>query len=216
METILTKQDILELFQRDRIELIERQKIYEEERKRSQKINEEERKKSRAEFDLRLKKFDKRMNDIGKKIANLTDSWSDFVEGMVRPNLIDLFLKRDIIFERIYPNIKEKRNNQLFYEIDLLVVNSEYILAVEIKTKLNTQGVKNHLERLEKIQEQPPRDFKKGFEGKILIGAIAGMKSDEEAEKYAQRKGLFVLRPKGENMEIINNKQFLHKKWLLQ
>ena len=133
------------------------------------------------------------MYRIGKKIAGLTDSWSDFVEGIVRPNLIELFAERGIFFENIYPNIMEKRNNQSFYEIDLFVTNSKYALAVEVKTKLTTDGVKKHLERLAKIQEQPPKDFRKGLEGKFLLGAVAGMKVVQNAKEYAQKNGLFVL-----------------------
>ncbi len=33
------------------------------------------------------------------------------------------------------------------------------------------------------------------MDGKILIGAITGMKSDKMVEEFAEKKGIFVLHP---------------------
>lgn len=70
----------------------------------------------------------------------------------------------------------------------------------------------NHLERMQKITEIPPRDFK--LEGKILLGAVAAVTIHSEADKYAQKKGLYVLKQVGNLLDIIN--PFHPKEWKLK
>ena len=191
----------------------EQRKKEEEQQKKEEDKREEQQKKYAEQREERYRKFDARMDRIGRKIAKLTDSWSDFVEGIVRPNIIRLFEEHDIVFEGVYPNIIEERDRQMLYEIDLFVINSIYALAVEVKTKLTTDGVKKHLKRLQKIREQPPKHFKKGLEGKKLLGAVAGMKIEKNAAEFAIKNGLFVLAQKGESMVIINENNFKFRKW---
>jgi hypothetical protein len=46
-----------------------------------------------------------------------------------------------------------------------------------------------------------------------VYGAVAGMIVEDEADKYAYKKGLFVLRQKGNIVEIVNDNKFQPKVW---
>ncbi len=42
---------------------------------------------------------------------------------------------------------------------------------------------------------------------------MAGIVIDEAADKYAYRKGLFVIAQAGENIKILNDEKFKPKEW---
>ncbi|MCA2621190.1 MAG: hypothetical protein IM492_06350, partial [Microcystis sp. M040S2] len=44
-------------------------------------------------------------------------------------------------------------------------------------------------------------------------GAVAGIEIDEGVDRYAYKQGLFVIKPSGETVEIINNSGFEPKLW---
>ena len=48
---------------------------------------------------------------------------------------------------------------------------------------------------------------------KKVIGAVAGIVIDESADKYAYRKGLFVIGQTGETVKILNDEKFEPKVW---
>jgi len=191
MEELLTKQDILELFERQSVEF--------EKRLEKERIVRE---KSRQEFDNSRQEYEKRLSKSESRFAKLEGNWSRFVESLVKPGLMDLFEKHDIHLRATYSNIIEYKANQKYYEIDLLAVNDIYAVVVESKTSLTVDDVNEHLERLQKIQEIPPRDF--NLKGKIILGAVAGISIKAEADKYAQKKGLFVLTQKGNLLDMLN------------
>jgi len=181
METVISYEQMMNLFLETRNQI--REQSFEFQRNLDQSIE-----KSRKEFDDRFRKYD--------------SNWGRFVESLVRPGLIDLFDKHDIHLRATYSNIIEYKDNQKYYEIDLLAVNDIYAVAVEIKTTLSVEDVNEHLDRLQKIQELPPRDF--NLKGKIILGAVAGISIKAEADKYAQKKGLFVLTQKGNLLDMLN------------
>jgi hypothetical protein len=49
-----------------------------------------------------------------------------------------------------------------------------------------------------------------------IYGAVAGMIVEGEANKYAYKKGLFVLRQKGNIVEIVNDFKFKPKEWKVE
>ena len=62
---------------------------------------------------------------------------------------------------------------------------------------------------LKKLKKNPIRTLK----GTTLLGAIAGMRIEEQADKYAYRQGLYVLKQKGEVVEIANDDKFKPREW---
>lgn len=193
METTLTYEKILKLFEETDKRRKESDKRFEERLKKEA----EERLKSKKEFD--------------KKIGRLTGILGKFVEGMIEPKILTMFHEKGIYLTEVMKNVQihNKETLQKEAEIDLLLVNDVYSVAVEVKTTLITEDVKEHLERLNRLQKNPIRSIK----GTKLLGAVAGMRIEENADIYAGRKGLYVLKQKGEIVEIANDKNFRHKEW---
>ena len=200
MEHILTKQDILELFaQSDR--------RFEEHFAQSDRRFEARLAKEAAERKKSQKAFDKRMGE-------LTGTWGRFVHEMVEPNILELFKERGIELTSSTSKFKQKKNGRLVYEIDLLLVNKMYVIAVEVKSTLKVADVDEHLERLEKIRTCPPDRF--DFTGASLLGAVAAMIIDQNADAYAFEKGLYVLKQAGKMIEIANEASFTPQAWKVE
>ena len=88
-------------------------------------------------------------------------------------------------------------------EIDILVRNGKEIVLIECKSKLSTDDVNEHLERLAKFKRYFPE-----YADKKVMGAVAAMVIPEDVGKYAYKKGLFVMAQHGEFMTILNDEKF--------
>ena len=177
----------------------------------SRKFN-ENLEKSRIEFEEKLDKgFEKSRKEFDRKIGKISNILGSFVEGLVEPKLLELFQNRGIFVTEIYHNVEIHGKGITGIEIDLLLANSKYSVAVEVKTTLTVEDVKEHLSRLEKLQKNPNRIVR----NTTLYGAVAGMRIVQKADIFASRKGLFVLRQKGEIVEIANDEKFKPREWII-
>lgn len=221
MPQSLTYEKVLELITESSKRFNENLEKDREEFKNRLKKEANEREMSKKEFEARLKKeanerekskkeFDERMKKLDGKFGNILGS---FVESMVEPGLINLFRKRGIPLREIHKNvIIFNEHNKKEAEIDVLLVNKDFSMAVEVKTTLTVEDVNTHIKRLNKLKQFPIRTIM----NTTLYGAVAAIKMAEEADKYAYRKGLFVLKQKGELMEIANDDDFAPREWVIQ
>jgi len=196
METALTYENVLNLIREQSIEFrqqsIEFQKNLDKERI--------EREKSRIEFD--------------KKLGKLAGTWGKFVAEMVRPKIVELFNGKGIQIETTVQAVEGFKDGQRYYEIDLLLINTNVAVVVEIKSSLSVEDVNEHLERIEKIRKISPKRI--DLSGVTIYGAVAGMMVEGEADKYAYKKGLFVLRQNGNIVEIVNDARFQPREWKVE
>jgi PII-like signaling protein len=211
MKKELTKQDILELFADQAKQIDNQAKNFENLLLKER----EEREKSRIEFEKNLEQERKERAlsrlEFDKRLGELSGTWGKFVAEMVKPRIVEMFKDRGIKIETAFQNIFGFLGDQQYYEIDLLLINKEYAVAVEVKSSLSVEDVKEHLERLDKIKKVAPRRI--DLSNISLYGAVAGMIIEEGADRYAYRKGLFVLRQKGNIVEIANDEKFMPKIW---
>ena len=258
MKTELTKQDILDLldrqakehqqrllesdlrldarmeksrleFEKSRLDLdasIEKSRMELDESLKKSRIElDEGLRKSRIEFESRHKEFDeslkrsqkeseKSRKDFNKRLGEITGVWGKFVAEMVKPRIIKMFKDKGILIRTALQNIVGLIGDKKYYEIDLLLINTQIAVAVEVKSSLSVEDVKEHLERLERIQKVQPEKINMG--GITLYGAVAGIIVENDADKFAYRQGLFVLRQKGSIVEIMNDKGFVPKEWKLE
>jgi len=166
------------------------------------------------ETDKKFRETDKKIKEVTESIGGLRNSWGEFLEGLAKPGLLQLFTDLGIEIHHSFPNFEEYRDKQKYYEIDLLLFNDKYVIAVEIKSVLTKNHIKQHVERLKKIQEQPPSVF--NMKGKILIGAIAAISIETEVVKYAIKSGFYVMVQKSNLLEIVNPPNFHPKEWKME
>jgi len=71
-------------------------------------------------------------------------------------------------------------------------------MLVEVKTKLTTEDVKEHIERLEKMRAYADSHGDK----RAFLGAVAGVVMTDNVKKYALDQGFYVIEPSGETFNI--------------
>ncbi len=155
----------------------------------------------------RFEKTDKEIDKLTKNIGGLAGKWGKFVEGLVAPGAVRMFKERGIEVEKISRRVEKQKNGKKM-EIDLLVENQKYVLVIEVKITLNVEEINEHLKVLQKFKQFFPE-----FKGRKVVGAVAGIVIDEGADKYAYRKGLFIIGQTGESVNILNEDGFEPKLW---
>lgn len=157
--------------------------------------------------DKQIYLMSKEVTQVSRNVDKLTGKWGRFVEGLVAPAIEQLFQERNIEVDKVYHRVTAHKNGAEM-EIDLLVTNKEYAVVVEAKSTLSVDDVNEHLQRLDAFKSLFPE-----HSDKKILGAVAGIVIEQAADRYAYKKGLYVLGQSGEMVTILNDKQFKPKIW---
>ena len=175
--------------EKDRAEYAKR----EEERAKREAKYTEERRRERAEAEKRINKLDNLF--VGQ--------WGKLMEALVAGELVTLLNKRDIPVEGLASEHKRKDSNGENYEIDLIAINGDTVVAIEVKTTLWLDEVRDFLEKLPRFTTA----FRE-YRGRQIIGAIAYLKANQGSDIYAAKQGLYVIRAVGNGATIVNPANF--------
>jgi hypothetical protein len=93
-------------------------------------------------------------------------------------------------------------------EIDILGVNSTDVVLVECKSRLSHGDVDDFLTKLPLFKTAFPE-----FVAYRIYGAVAGIEIDQGVDRRAYQKGLFVIKPSGDTVAIVNDENFQPKTW---
>ena len=160
------------------------------------------------ETDKRIERLsqetDKKIAEVSKTVAALTGKWGRFVEGLIAPGTISMFKERGIEVEKVYQRVKAHKDGREI-EIDILAINKEYAILIEAKSSLGISDIDEHIERLKAFKVFFPE-----YSDRKVVGAVAGITIEEEANRYAYRHGLFVIGQSGETVKILNDKNSSH------
>jgi len=166
------------------------------------------------ETDRRFKETDRKFQDTDRKF-NRTDEklrdleglfvgqWGKLMESLVEGSVLKIFRERGIDVREVYQRMTSHREGQSM-EIDLLLVDDDQVIVVEVKTTLKVEHVRELLEDLKAFTR-----FFKRFRGCRVYGAVAALRMEEEADKYAYRHGLFVVKAGADGLaKILNDHRF--------
>ena len=166
---------------------------------------------SEKRFREQLEEYRKEMRESDERlkaaIDSLTGKWGRFVEGMIAPAVTSMFKERGIEVDRIFQRVRARRNGREM-EVDILAVDDEYAVLIEAKSTLGVDDVREHIGRLEAFREFFPE-----YADRKVVGAVAGIVIEEEADKFAYRNGLFVIGQSGQAAKILNDEKFRPRFW---
>ncbi|MDR2193837.1 MAG: hypothetical protein LBP19_05140 [Treponema sp.] len=165
-----------------------------------------------AETDKRFAETDKRfeeterlvkettlqIKETNKKFGELNNRFGEIVEYMVIPNLAAKFSELGFEFLKAHGADIVDRKHNIFLEIDALLENDDMVMIVEIKSKVQTKDIDEHIERMKKMRRYA--DFR-GDARKYFAG-MAGVVFSDSAKNYALKNGLYVIEPSGETFDI--------------
>jgi hypothetical protein len=152
----------------------------------------------------------KTVERVTANVGGLNRSMGELIETFIAARLWEKFpaynLKR--AYQRV-PIFDE--NNRTMTDIDILLSNTDTVMAVEVKRQLDDKrDVDDHLKRMERIRKYPPAEVA----GKKLVGAMAGGVVDDDTRRYAYESGFFVLELTGDTVQPIPPPDgFVPKQW---
>jgi hypothetical protein len=154
-------------------------------------------------LDKRIKETDRRLGDVGLRLG-------DIVEHLMTPDLHKKFKELGFSFNHSSRNHElHGIDDQSLAEIDVLLENGEYVMAVEVKTRLSARDVKNHVKRMEILHRiADEHDDKRKY-----LGAVAGAVVTPEVSAYALKNGFFVIVPSGKTVDIKAPEGFRPRIW---
>ena len=217
MSKPVTIEDIYELFRASQAEADrkfaaskeedERRKAEDERRKAEDERRKQEADRTMEELKQGIAKLEKTVERTSKAVDSLTTRWGRFVEELVEPAVITLFQAKGIDVKEVYPRARSKRYATPM-EIDILAVDETELVLVECKSRLSKDDVDEFLEKLPQFKLAFPH-----FQNFKAYGAVAGIEINEGIDRYAYRKGLFVIKPSGDTVAIINDDSFKAATW---
>jgi predicted AAA+ superfamily ATPase len=161
--------------------------------------------------DKKFQETEKLVKELSKNVGGVNRSIGDLIETLVAARLWEKFAGFHYNLRRAYrrvPIYDEK--DKLKTDIDILLSNTKWCMAVEVKREADRGDVERHLERMELIRKYPPAEV----EDKKMLGAIAGGLVDPDARDFARECGFFVLELKGEAVVLLDTpKGFAAREW---
>ena len=173
------------------------------------KFQETERKfwETSQETDRKFQETSREIKVVNESIGRLGNRLGDFVEEMVRPAAVRLFREQGIDVHEVHRGVEASRDGDDI-EIDLLVVNTTDVVAVECKSLLSIDDVNQHLTNLNKLKRMLPT-----YAEKRVMGGVAAMVLPDNVGRYAYRHGLFVIAQSGDHLLIRNDAKFKPHVW---
>ena len=187
-------------------EVLEAQKANEQQSQETdRKFQETDRK--FQETDRKFKETDRKFQETARLVSNLGGQWGLFMENQVAPACERVFSERGIPVQMVSQRVKKRRGGDTL-EIDVLVVNAGHVVVVEVKASLSVADVREFLDDLRQF-----RVFFPEYADGQVHGAVAGMRIEDGADRYAYRQGLFVLAQTGDTVKILNDENFQASAW---
>jgi hypothetical protein len=162
---------------------------------------------AQKETDRKFQETDRKFQETARLVSNLGGQWGLFVENQVAPACERVFSERGIPVQMVSQRVKKRRGGDTL-EIDVLVVNAGHVVVVEVKASLSVADVREFLDDLGQF-----RAFFPEYANWQVHGAVAGIRIEDGADRYAYRQGLFVLAQTGDTVKILNDTNFQPRTW---
>jgi hypothetical protein len=169
---------------------------------------------SQKRTDREIEELSKEVKKVNKMVGELTDGWGKFVEGLVEPSTVELASKRGIKIKRVSRRVEAKKGRRKI-EADIIIEGQKnkkgVLLVVEAKSHFESDDMEYFFSWFLDFYEF--FDIYKDYE---VMGVVTSPRFGNGGDKYAQKKGLWVLVPSGEVMKVINPKGFKPKVLMYQ
>jgi chromosome segregation ATPase len=141
------------------------------------------------ENNAKLEKNNAKLDENNHRVGVLTNKLGGLIEKAVLPDIVAKFKEKGFKFKDVSERVEilnEDENGNLA-EIDALLENGKYVIAVEAKTEMKIKDVNDHIKRLDALRGLPR------FKGKKIYGALATAVAKKGPVNYALEQGFYVL-----------------------
>ncbi|MCL2294463.1 MAG: hypothetical protein FWC36_06340 [Spirochaetes bacterium] len=169
------------------------------------------------ETDRQMKEAAKRIKELSEQMGGLHNKFGELAEHLVAPGIVERF--NNLGYRFTFVSHKKNRasggliihdeHGKVITEIDILLENGEYIIAVEVKTEPKEKDIEHHIKRLKIMRES----YNKSRDTRKILGAIAGAIFPYEVKKLAHEAGFYVLEQSGDTMKMDIPDDFVPSEW---
>ena len=124
--------------------------------------------------------------------------WGKLMEALIEGGLVALLQAHGIGVHKTSMRVKGTYQGHN-YEFDIIAHNSDELVITEVKTTLRVRHVKDFIDQLKQVKTWMPE-----YQHMRVYGAVAFLKSEEEAETFAQKQKLFAIRAVGDSAHLLN------------
>jgi len=140
------------------------------------------------------------MKETDRKIGELSNRFGELAEHLVAPAIHERFNELGYHFNGAAEGgyVVRDDNGKILAQVDILLINNDYIMAVEVKAKPHIKDIEHHIKRLEILKKH----WSKHHDKRTIQGAIAGAIFGSAEKKAVIEAGFFVLVQSGDTMKI--------------
>jgi seryl-tRNA synthetase len=147
-----------------------------------------------------IKQTDKQIKQTNKQIGDLSNCFGEVEEYLVAPLIEDKFNELNYHFTKAQRRVRfQDENKQILAEVDIMLVNDDFVICIEVKVTPDEADLLEHIERLKIVhrhyKEHHPKEMK-------IIGAIAGPAFSDKLRNTVIASGLYVVVPAGNSFKI--------------
>jgi hypothetical protein len=162
------------------------------------------------ELRMQVEKTSREVEKTSRIVGNLGNKFGELAEHLVLPNIEEKFNALGYNFARIGPNIRFRdKDGKILTEVDALLENGNFVMAVEVKAQPTEEHVREHVQRMEVLR----RYADEHGDGRKHIGAIAGAIMNEQVKRYAVKIGFYVIEQSGDTVKIDAPEGFKPREW---
>jgi len=158
-------------------------------------------KEQRKETKKIWKKAGRRINKLGKQMGDLHNRFGEMAEHLVAPSIHKRFNELGYHFSAAAEGgyiVRDISNDKILTQVDILLENHDYLMAVEVKATVRPQDIEHHIKRLKILKE-----YRSKFnDTRTIQGAIAGAIFGNEEKKAVIEAGFYALVQSGDTMKI--------------
>ena len=132
--------------------------------------------------------------------------WSRLVEnvtGFGGGSIAQGFSRWGIKIQRTQQRTSTKINGK-WDKFDAALFGDDEIIAVDARTTLDVDDVESFIEKLKRFKQFLPAVYA----DKKVYGAVAYIVASSDSDKYSEKQKLFVIKATGNNVSIINARDF--------
>jgi len=159
----------------------------------------------------RFQETDRKFQETDRIIGELGNRFGELAEHLVAPGIAEKFNALGYHFDAVSPGGQEIRDDtgKVIAEVDILLENSDCIMAVEVKSRTRLKDVEHHVKRLEILREHR----NKHKDTRKIYGAIAGAVFGGEEKQASLEAGFYVLEQSGDTIKLDVPQGFIPREW---
>jgi hypothetical protein len=159
----------------------------------------------------RRKEYEERQKKLDRKMGDLYNRFGEMAEHLVVPSIHNRFNELGYHFNVVMPGgyVIRDEKGKITAQIDMLLENSDCIMAVEVKAKTHLKDIEHHVKRLEILRAYRNKHNDK----RKIFGAIAAAIFGTVEKQASLEAGFYVIEQSGDTMKIDVPEGFVPHEW---